>query len=238
MTAPQSTQVLNLSALKHEIIGSKHHLNPQAAQLEALANYHGFKDENGYPDIPSALSRIESAVCTVLKKQDLKLVQYAKLNKEDRISLSKKGDALVKSGCPQWVLDLYGQKHSICFLFVERDERRSKYKVLEALGDVEFFHPVMGHLESGPPHFCTFVLSPPKNGGPLQIYELLKVSERDERSFVDLIIAALTPPKKQGALMDFIIVEANSVFQALMPDIESAIDDSLAKERKKWYPVK
>ena len=66
------------------------------------------------------------------------------------------------------------------------------------------------------------------------------MSEQDQKSFHDLIIAALSPKKKHKALtlMDFITVEANSVFQKLMPSIESAMDDSLANERKKWYPVK
>lgn len=227
---------INLSALKYEIQPSIYHRNPPASQVEAIANYLGFTTEQGYPNIAQALANIRDEV----ESKDARIKGYLKLIKEDLTSLATKKAAVpVKSGVPDWVLCKYGLSKGICFLLLERDVRRTAFKVMQAIGETDYFEPALGLFRGEePPHICPLVVSThEKEVEPT--YEFLNISEGSQANFVELVVAALTPGKKPpAAVRDHLRIGASEVLKACMPVIERAITKSLVDNRQHWVPVK
>ena len=228
-------KILNFSNLKFSIKSSLYHTNPLASQVEAIANFHGFKD-GAYPDLGGALRNI----ATVVKfSNSPQIVAHKKLVQEDMDSQKGKGDAVVKSGVPTWLLQKYGENKGICFVLFERVERRSKFQITDVLGHKGFFEKSGNELDL--PKLCPLVItqpSAPKFLGP--IYELLEVTEKSQASFIDLFVRALDvkEDKAVGMADGFVRVSADEYFQKMMPAVEEATADSLLTNRKAWFPVK
>jgi len=226
---------INLFSLNYEIVNSLYHRNAPASQLEALANYHGFHN-NKYPD----LARIVELFKDYVKEgNDEGTKAFAKQLAADLSTLRKKtGEALVASGAPRHFLDFYGRTKNYCYLFLERDTRRSSFKIVEYVGETDYFTVVgPNRLSESCPNLVPLVVT------NRDIYELLEVKEDSQQKFVDLIVSALTPPEKSdleksGGLPDHLFVSADDHLREMMPDIEEAMKESLATHRKKWVPVK
>lgn len=223
---------INLSALKYDIKTSLYHLNPLASQLEALANFHGFKNQDDYPDFGRTIQVLSDYVGAGM---DPSSKAYGKRLKADLAACKKKGEALVTSGAPSTFLQSYGRMKGICFLFLERGATRSAYTIVEYVGDTDYFCNYLGaaRLKYGCPLLCPFVVQNNR-----QTYELLEIKEESQEQFVQLIVSALTPSTDKPVIADHVFVPADATLVDMMPAVEEAITNSLRLERKKWYPIK
>ena len=224
---------INLSALKYEIKASLYHKNPPASQLEALANFHGFKNQDDYPDFQRTIQVLSDYVGVLSSDPGQKA--YGNLLKADLAACKKKGEAVLTSGAPVTFLRQYGSMKSTCFLFLERGSTRSAYTIVEYTGDTDYFCDYLGpgRLERGCPLLCPLLVHNNR-----QTYELLEVKEESQERFVQLITAALTPSNGSTDTTDHVFVSADETLVDMMPAVEEAINNSLHQDRKKWFPVK
>jgi len=223
---------INLSALKYEIKTTAYHKNPLVTQLEALANFHGFKNQLEYPDFEQTIKVILDFVGVGTNPGSK---AYSKLLQADLAACKeKKGQALVTSGAPATFLTHYGDMKGICFLFLERRSTRSAFTIVESLGDTDYFCNWLGpkRMERGCPVICPLLVQNNR-----QVYELLEVKDESQNQFVQLITSALTPNGKP-VVVDHVFVPADETLVEMMPAVEEAIRNSLRLDRKKWYPVK
>jgi hypothetical protein len=224
---------INLSALKYEIKTTAYHKNHLVTQLEALANFHGLKNQLEYPAFEQTINVILDFVGVGTNPGSR---AYSKLLQTDLAACKeKKGQALVTSGAPVTFLAHYGSMKGICFLFLERGSTRSAFTIVESMGDTDYFCSWLGpkRLEQGCPVICPLLVQNNR-----QIYELLEVKEESQNQFIQLITSALTPDGNKPVVADHVFVPADETLVEMMPAVEEAIKNSLRLERTKWYPVK